>query len=243
VAGAAERAERVPGRVHLLDVRDERGPPAGHVPGGRGGSGMDEQRQVPVFEQVEQGGAAGEPVGVRQRGGGELEAGEALAEGLGGRVGVDRADVRGGPGAERRGQRGGALVVGVQQRTGLVRRQRLDAERRGQRDERAAEAVGAGQLRAGRDVVVLGVDREGRLTVEIESPLFEVRRSGAGAERGEERLGPEVLVDVDGLRAVRFAAFGHAAPPPPDVAVNRFSEPLQKPTIQVGNIKSVGGGA
>ena len=61
------------------------------------------------------------------------------------------------------GQRGGPVVPGVQQRSGLVRRQVLDPERRGEADAGEIDAGVGVQREASRDVVVARVELGGGL--------------------------------------------------------------------------------
>ena len=89
------------------------------------------------------------------------------------RRGIGRGEADRRPRAERRGQRGDALVVGVEQRLGLAGRERLDAQRRGRRHQHAVEPVGLRERRPAVGVVVGGV--EGRLGL---------AGAGAGSSRG-----------------------------------------------------------
>jgi hypothetical protein len=121
------------------------------------------------------------------------------------RIGLGEADRR--PGVKRPAQRGDALVVGRQQRLGLPGGQRLDAERDGGRDQHALEAVGLRERRALRGVVVGQVDGRLRLTGQAQRPAVAAahqhRRLAPLAQRAQERLGPEMLVDVGGGAQVR----------------------------------------
>ena len=165
--------------------------------------GVDQQRGVAALERLEHraeavvAGRAGERVG------GHAGAGEAAVEqpGQRRRIGLGEADR--GPRAERSRQRGDAVVVGRQQRLGLGGGQRLDAERDRRRDQRAREPVGVRERRALVRVVVGEVDRRLRLAEQAQasSRRRRARASAArwrAAERVQQRLGPEVLVDVDG---------------------------------------------
>jgi hypothetical protein len=112
------------------------------------------------------------------------------------RVERDRA-----PHAERLAEREHPVVPGVEQRLRLGARQRLDAERARQAHERAVDPVGAQLGAAARRVVRRGVERGDGLAGEHElralGRVAQERRRGAALERGEEGLGPEVLVNVE----------------------------------------------
>ena len=164
---------------------------------------MDQQRRVAALERLEHraevrvAGRAGERVG-RHAGAGEAAVEQARQRR---RIGRGQADRR--PRAERRRQRGHAVVVGRQQRLGLGGGQRLDAERDRGRDQRAREPVGVGERRALVGVMVGEIDRRLRLAVQAQRPAagaaHEHRRVAALRQRAQQGLGPEVLVDVDGV--------------------------------------------
>ncbi|MBB3731061.1 hypothetical protein [Nonomuraea dietziae] len=145
---------------------------------------MDEQRQVTLGQHVEQ------PV-VGLCGRGDLQPCEAAVEvgGQPGRVDVAVAGRR--PRAERLGQLQRALVVGVDERPGLLGRQELDAQRAGEGDQREL------QVRGVASVVVGGVDLVRRLAVQDQGPAVEVGRARPGAQRLDERRRPQVLMDID----------------------------------------------
>jgi hypothetical protein len=115
------------------------------------------------------------------------------------RVGVD--DAHGSPGGEARRQLANARAVCGQERLGLVRRQRLDADRAGRCDQRGLEPVALHHGGAGERVVADGVDQVVGLALELQQPAAVVpahaRALGARREGGQERLGPQVLVNVD----------------------------------------------
>ena len=122
-----------------------------------------------------------------------------------GQVRVGQADR--GPGAEPGGQLGDALVVGGEQRLGLGGGERLDPERGGGGHQRAVDAVGRQRApRACRDR-----DRRGRAESRArrgpERPAVamadEARRLAAPRQLPEQRLGPEMLVDVDSCERQR----------------------------------------
>ena len=138
---------------------------------------MNEQREVPLGEHVEQRAAPAVAglVGNRRRW--QLEPDEALVELLGEAGSVDLGQAGRSPAGERGAQRGDPAVVGVKQRARVLRRQVLDAEWARQADHRAADAV-AGCLPCPlRGVVVRGVHSEGRFTGSQQRPAIQPRRA------------------------------------------------------------------
>lgn len=101
------------------------------------------------------------------------------------------------PHPERLAECEDAVVPGGEQRLRLGARQRLDAERARQGDERAVDPVGAQLRPAAVGIVRAGLEPRGGLAFEHEHAVAEERRLRAVLEGGEERLGPEVLVNVD----------------------------------------------
>jgi hypothetical protein len=95
-------------------------------------------------------------------------------------------------------------VPGVDQRLRFAARQRLDPERARQAQQGAVDAVGPQRLRAGRGVLRAEVERRLRLAGQPQHPTgaaaVQGGRLGAAREGRDERLGPEVLVDVDAGR-------------------------------------------
>jgi hypothetical protein len=90
-------------------------------------------------------------------------------------------------------------VVGLEQRRGV--RQRLDAERDRGRHQRAIEAVLGDERRAALGIVVGELDGRLGLTAQAQHPArgaaYEPRRLAAAGQLAQQRLGPQVLVDVD----------------------------------------------
>jgi hypothetical protein len=89
-------------------------------------------------------------------------------------------------------------VERVEQRLGVG--EGLDAQRRGRGDEDPLDLVGLRERRAGAGIVRAGVERRGGLARDLDLPAGaappQPRRLGARGEQAEQRLGPEVLVDV-----------------------------------------------
>ena len=111
-------------------------------------------------------------------------------------VGLDRRDR--GPRPEALGHPGRPLVPGVQQAHGRRAAQRLDAERRRQRQAGQADAVAGVLVQSPGHVVVRRVDLVRRLALRVERPPAQVRRARTRAQPVDELLGPQVLVQVDG---------------------------------------------
>ncbi len=139
---------------------------------------MHEQNEPPTLELVEQ---RGERLQVVQGATGHAGAGAAVEQG----AGPERHE----PAARAGGERRHALVVGVAQ----LGRQ---AERRRAGDEGDVDAVAIEQLDPPRRVVVSQVDLELALG-ELEPAPAQPRPLGSRLERPDQRLRPEVLVDVD----------------------------------------------
>ena len=161
---------------------------------------MDEQRRAAALERLEHGAQALEAGWAGQRAGRDAGAGEPAVEQSRERRRVRLGESDRGPGAERGRERRDAVVVGLQQRLGLAGRERLDAERDGGGHQRALEAVGADERRAALRVVVGEVDGRLRLAAQVQNPAggaaFEPRRVPAAGQLIQQRLGPQVLVDV-----------------------------------------------
>ena len=132
---------------------------------------MDEERGVAALEALEQRTAALQAGRAAERAGRQRDADRAGVEqrvdvGRVGRAQRDRA-----PDPERLAEREQPRVVGLQQRLGLVARQRLDPERAGDRQQRAVEAV-APQPGGARDgIVVGGVEAVLRLVAQAQDPV------------------------------------------------------------------------
>jgi hypothetical protein len=94
-------------------------------------------------------------------------------------------------------------VPRVEERLGLGAGEQLDPERARQADQRAVDAVGAQVLAPARRVVPRGVEGAVGLAGEDEREAVarapQRGRLGAVLERGEEGLGPQVLVDVEAV--------------------------------------------
>ena len=136
-----------------------------------------------------------------ERGGGQRDAGRAAVEQrrdiLAARVVEgDRA-----PHAERLAEREHAVVPGVEDRLRLGAGERLDAERARHAHQHAVDAVAPDLAAAALGIVRGGVERGLGLAGEDErQPVArapQARRLGTAFEGREERLGPEVLVDVE----------------------------------------------
>ena len=199
---AALRRPRPPGGVQLGDVGHDRRPPggaAGRV-GGAGGAGVDEQRAVAVLQDREQRGDAVEAAGGGEDVGGELEPDRAAVERVAERRGVGLDGAGAGPGAERGGE--ARARPRARRRTSvcrLRRRQPVEPERGGRRDERPRSASPSSRSTGSWCAGSIAYGRSpGRCSVQPSS------RGGtfARAQGVEERLGPEVLVEVDARSCV-----------------------------------------
>jgi hypothetical protein len=97
-------------------------------------------------------------------------------------------------------QVGQAVVVGADQLQRLRLRQRLDAERRGQRDHGPLDARRIERRQPAVQPVPGEVDGPRRLVRHVQHRRvavgLQVRRRAAGAQRVHQRARPEVLVDV-----------------------------------------------
>ena len=123
-------AEREPCRVQLLNIGDKGGPPrrTGRRRPSRG-PGVDEEREVPLGQDVEQWAAPAVAGLVGDCGGRQLEPGKPAVELLGQARPVDRRQAGRGPASERGAQPRDPVVVSVKERPGIPGRQVLDAER------------------------------------------------------------------------------------------------------------------
>jgi hypothetical protein len=158
---------------------------------------MHEDRRRARLQALEQRRQPGELAPPRERAGRERDAERARVER---RVRVLDAACHSGPERERRAELEHAVVEERQQRRRLLRRKRLEAERGRERDEHALDPVALGEPGAAEGVMVRGTEGRRRLAHELERPAAAVaddaRRPPAPRERGHERLGEEVLVDV-----------------------------------------------
>jgi hypothetical protein len=95
-------------------------------------------------------------------------------------------------------------VPGVQQRPSGVRRQRLDPERGGERHVGTVEPVGLDELGAQVGIVVgeqdLAIGLAGHLERPAPAPPEESGSLLAAGELRQQRLGPEVLMNVNAQR-------------------------------------------
>jgi hypothetical protein len=105
---------------------------------------------------------------------------------------------------EAAGQLARAGFPGLEQLGALVGGEGLDAEHRGERDERVVERVGVGARSAGVRVVLGQVERGGRLACDVEqpsrTPAPDARCIATTLERPQQGLREEMLVDVDSHR-------------------------------------------
>src|SRR5439155_10398611 len=92
------------------------------------------------------------------------------------------------------------VVVRLEDRLRLVLGQELDLERRRKRDDRDVDLVAVKLAEPRLEIVCVEVDVEPTLPLELERTVAEPGRLPSARERREERLGPEVLVDVEGRR-------------------------------------------
>ena len=229
--GPAEGGEGVPGRVHLLHVRHEGGPPAGPPGGGR--AGVHEERQVAFGEDVEQRGDAGEPRASRTAVAGSCDPAGPSVEVSGEPGGVGLAEGGRRPGAEQAGEGEGVLVVGVDDRPRLGRRggsmpSGLDSDTRA----RSRPCV---QREPPGEVVVAGFDLVGGLAVQVEGPAVKTGRgraacgarprTRASTDAGAHRrliLSPFALSYRYSLPIIAVKPLAHVT-----LQVTRFSEPFQ----------------
>ena len=95
-------------------------------------------------------------------------------------------------------------MVGVEQRRGLLARQSLDADRARQAEQRAVEPVALDERGAASRLLARAIDHVGALAglVEHGQPALETheRQLPPGGQLLDERLAPEVLVDVGSHR-------------------------------------------
>jgi hypothetical protein len=73
----------------------------------------------------------------------------------------------------------------------------VDLHRRCERHESDVDAVPVEKLQPSREIVVAEINGASSFDRELEGAVAETRRLGSTGERLDERLGPEVLVDVD----------------------------------------------
>ena len=136
---------------------------------------MDEQREIPLGEHVEQRAAPAVAGLVGDRRCRQLEPDEPAVELLGEAGRVDRRQAGRGPAGERGAQLGDPVVVGVKERLGVLGRQVLDAERARQADDHEANAI-AGRLRCPPSgVVVCRIHLEGRFAAGEQRPAIQPR--------------------------------------------------------------------
>ena len=169
---------------------------------GRRRAGVHEQRHVARLQAGEQRGEPHEADLAGERAGRHGRADRAAVEQ---RVDLQRARAGGGqrrrgPEAERVAELGDAVVEGVQQRLGLGGRQQLDPERDRQRDpDRSMPSRSASSARATGSWSASATGHGGSPgSSRIQPPAPWRSRGGADApgERADQRVGPEVLVQV-----------------------------------------------
>ena len=163
---------------------------------------MHEQRRTATLERLVHGAQALEAGRAGERAGRDTGAHEPPVEQPRERPRVGFGEADRGPRAEPGRQRGDAVVVGLEQRLGLAGRERLDAERDGGGHQRSFEAVGDHERRAAFGVVVGEVERRLGLAAQAQHPArgaaFEPRRLATARQLTQQRLGPQMLVDVGG---------------------------------------------
>ena len=147
---------------------------------------MDEQRRAAALQHLQHRAEALEAGRPAERVGRHARARESPVEEPRQRRGIGVGQPDRGPRAEPGGQRGDPVVVGGEQRLGLAGRERLDAERRRERDERAVDAVGVHERRAPLGVVVREVERRLGLAVQAQRSSPVARRTMLGGSRRRE---------------------------------------------------------
>ena len=172
----------------------------GRVPGA--GPGVHEQRRLARLDTRQQRREQRERIGPGERRGRQRDADAATREQAIDVVGIERVERDGAPRGEAVGQCERALRCASISSHALRARQRFDADRARERDQREIEAVvlDAGS-RAARAASASTSTRYGCSPAEcrIVRPL-ERRTNGSVrrvAEAVQQRLGPEMLVDVD----------------------------------------------
>ena len=229
-----EGVPRPPRGSHLGGVVDDGHPPAGDRAGwthlgrrgtGVGGPGVDEQGQVRLLQRRQKWPECQEALGPAHPGGWHLQSrcaaleqggqlasrGSTVAQGRLARE--DRPPAEAGIGAGDILESCDTLVVGVQQRLALRARQVLDTQGRGVAEHRC-HRLAPEPLRPKRRVVVGGVEVRWGLAGQVQCPPVEAGRLPSSSQRGQERLRPQVLVDVqcrfDGEPSVRAQGPGAA---------------------------------
>ena len=218
VRGAAPDREGVPRRLHLGHVVRQRRPPARHVRSWRSpaGPGWTSSGALAALERLEHGAEAIEARGAAERAGRDAGAGEPPVEQSRERR-RDRAR-RGRPRprrrtrrAARRRRRGRPRAAARPRRPGAPRcragRMAPPARVRGRRRRRAPRGA-RDRGRRGRRRLGLAARR----STQPVAAAHEHRRLAAARQLTQQRLGPQVLVDVGRGRHM----------------VNRFSEPLHQ---------------
>ena len=115
--------------------------------------------------------------------------------------GQRRAQRDSAPDAEPAAELQQPVVMGLQQWRRLGPRQPFDAERAGDRQQSAIDAVAREQLKPRVRIVLALVKRVFGLVAQAQHPAAagaaQQRRLAAPCQRGDERLRPEVLVDIE----------------------------------------------
>jgi hypothetical protein len=164
---------------------------------------VDEQRRVRLGERVEQVAAAVEPAVRGQRLAGDRDAREAVADQPGDRprAGIGRVQrhrgERGQPAAGPVDGVGDALVVGIEQRRCLIRGQRLDPDRRRQRDDGAVDRYLVQRGDPGFHPLRGEIERERLLVLDAHQVAVQAGRLRAPPHRLDERVRPQVLMKID----------------------------------------------
>jgi len=211
MVGSPDSLEGEPRGLQARDVLGERRPPQrlgerGAVRGWAGErpvesrAGMHEQRRAALLEAVEHPAQREQGLASRERAGGQREADTAAVQRVVDVVRVGPVERDRAPDPERPldGERTGE--VGLEQGRGLLARQALDADRARQAEQRTVEPVALDERSAARRLLGHTIDHVGPLAGQVEHGQAALqaheRELGTGGELLDERLAPEVLVDV-----------------------------------------------
>ena len=201
VLGPPEGHEGVPGRVHLGHVAGHRRPPRRGVGPGVRGPGVDHEGRVSALQRLERRAEGRAGGGVDEHPCGDGQPHGAAPQELPHRRGVGVAARDRAPRREALGQLGRALQVGGEDHAGLVRREPLDAERHRGAEHRPVDPVGVQLAHAALERLPGRRDGGLGLAGELQRPgavaAHQARGLVAARQRGQDRLGEEVLVDVD----------------------------------------------
>jgi hypothetical protein len=162
---------------------------------------VHEQRQPQRCDALQHGSERLEPVRRCDRAGRNRDAGAPPRRQRVDVSGIGRVERKRAPRRELRRQRLHPFEVRVDQLESLVPGQRLDPDRARDRDQREVEPVVADELRATSRSLRRQVDHVRLLGRAVEHAhafaLADQRKRRAGREPVDERLGPDVLMDVD----------------------------------------------